>query len=230
MFSMELTYKGKTKDVYKLEDGNNLLVFKDNVTSSNGVFDPGANVSELTIKDNGYYGLLMSEYFFKLFEQEGIKTQYVSSDMENRTMTVKPVTFFGKGIEVICRLAATGSFMRRYGGYATEGQKLDYYTEISLKDDERGDPFISEELLILFDILKPGEYDIIKEMNIKITKIIERELAQKGIELIDLKLEFGRDKNGEILLIDEVSGGNMRAYKDGKSLEPIELSKIITGE
>ena len=225
---MQKIYQGKTKDVYQLNDGNIQLYFKDDVTGKDGVFDPGANEVGLQIKDNGYYGLLMSKILFEKIENSGIKTHYISANLEERTMVVKDVDFFGKGIEVICRMKATGSFIRRYGDYIADGTKLDYYVEVSLKDDEKGDPFIDQELLETFEILKPGEYDILKDMTKAITKIIEKELANKGLELIDIKLEFGRDKEGNIILIDEVSGGNMRVYdKEGKSVKPIELSKIL---
>lgn len=225
---MQKIYQGKTKDVYQLNDGNIQLYFKDDVTGKDGVFDPGANEVGLQIKDNGYYGLLMSQILFEKIENSGIKTHYISANLEERTMVVKDVDFFGKGIEVICRMKATGSFIRRYGDYIADGTKLDYYVEVSLKDDEKGDPFIDQELLETFEILKPGEYDILKDMTKAITKIIEKELANKGLELIDIKLEFGRDKEGNIILIDEVSGGNMRVYdKEGKSVKPIELSKIL---
>lgn len=225
---MQKIYQGKTKDVYQLNDGNIQLYFKDDVTGKDGVFDPGANEVGLQIKDNGYYGLLMSKILFEKIEAAGIKTHYISANLEERTMVVKDVDFFGKGIEVICRMKATGSFIRRYGDYIADGTKLDYYVEVSLKDDEKGDPFIDQELLETFEILKPGEYDILKDMTKEITKIIEKELANKGLELIDIKLEFGRDKEGNIILIDEVSGGNMRVYdKEGKSVKPIELSKIL---
>ena len=225
---MQKIYQGKTKDVYQLNDGNIQLYFKDDVTGKDGVFDPGANEVGLQIKDNGYYGLLMSQILFEKIEAAGIKTHYIAANLEERTMVVKDVDFFGKGIEVICRMKATGSFIRRYGDYIADGTKLDYYVEVSLKDDEKGDPFIDQELLETFEILKPGEYDILKDMTKAITKIIEKELANKGLELIDIKLEFGRDKEGNIILIDEVSGGNMRVYdKEGKSAKPIELSKIL---
>ncbi len=225
---MQKIYQGKTKDVYQLNDGNIQLYFKDDVTGKDGVFDPGANEVGLQIKDNGYYGLLMSQILFEKIEEAGLKTHYIAANLEERTMVVKDVDFFGKGIEVICRMKATGSFIRRYGDYIADGTKLDYYVEVSLKDDEKGDPFIDQELLETFEILKPGEYDILKDMTKAITKIIEKELANKGLELIDIKLEFGRDKEGNIILIDEVSGGNMRVYdKEGKSVKPIELSKIL---
>ena len=110
---MQKIYQGKTKDVYQLNDGNIQLYFKDDVTGKDGVFDPGANEVGLQIKDNGYYGLLMSKILFEKIEAAGIKTHYISANLEERTMVVKDVDFFGKGIEVICRMKATGSFIRR---------------------------------------------------------------------------------------------------------------------
>ncbi len=224
---MKKIYEGKTKTVYQLDDGNVKLFFKDDVTGKDGVFDPGENQVGLTIKDNGYYGLLMTKLIFEKIEQAGISTHYISANPDERTMTVKPVTVFGKGIEVICRLKATGSFIRRYGEYAKDGDILDYYVEVSLKDDEKGDPFISEELLEKFKILDKDEYKTLEKATKDITKIIQKTIEDKKLELIDIKLEFGRDKQGNIVLIDEISGGNMRVYKDGKSVKPIELSKIL---
>ncbi|EHL18176.1 phosphoribosylaminoimidazolesuccinocarboxamide synthase [Peptoanaerobacter stomatis] len=224
---MKKIYEGKTKTVYQLDDGNVKLFFKDDVTGKDGVFDPGENQVGLTIKDNGYYGLLMTKLMFEKIEQAGISTHYISANLDERTMTVKPVTVFGKGIEVICRLKATGSFIRRYGEYAKDGDILDYYVEVSLKDDEKGDPFISEELLEKFKILDKDEYKTLEKATKDITKIIQKTIEDKKLELIDIKLEFGRDKQGNIVLIDEISGGNMRVYKDGKSVKPIELSKIL---
>ena len=224
---MKKIYEGKTKTVYQLDDGNVNSFFKDDVTGKDGVFDPGENQVGLTIKDNGYYGLLMSKLMFEKIEQAGISTHYISANLDERTMTVKPVTVFGKGIEVICRLKATGSFIRRYGEYAKDGDILDYYVEVSLKDDEKGDPFISEELLEKFKILDKDEYKTLEKATKDITKIIQKTIEDKKLELIDIKLEFGRDKQGNIVLIDEISGGNMRVYKDGKSVKPIELSKIL---
>ncbi len=224
---MKKIYEGKTKTVYQLDDGNVKLFFKDDVTGKDGVFDPGENQVGLTIKDNGYYGLLMTKLMFEKIEQAGISTHYISANPDERTMTVKPVTVFGKGIEVICRLKATGSFIRRYGEYAKDGDILDYYVEVSLKDDEKGDPFISEELLEKFKILDKDEYKTLEKATKDITKIIQKTIEDKKLELIDIKLEFGRDKQGNIVLIDEISGGNMRVYKDGKSVKPIELSKIL---
>lgn len=225
---MKLIYEGKTKNVYELDNKTKRLFFKDDMTGTDGEFDPGANTVGLKVKDAGYYGLKMSKFLFEKLEAEGIKTHYIAADLAERTMDVQDVSFFGQGIEVICRYVATGSFIRRYGKYMEDGTSLDSFVEISLKDDERGDPFISEELLRLFGILKAGEYTKIVDATRAISHILKEELAKYNIELLDIKLEFGKNSRGEILLIDEVSGGNMRTYRNGKKLSPIELAKIIT--
>ncbi|MBU5484588.1 phosphoribosylaminoimidazolesuccinocarboxamide synthase [Clostridium sp. MSJ-11] len=228
---MKLVYTGKTKNVYALEDGNYLLKFKDDVTGENGVFDPGANTVGLTIDGVGRAGLKLTKLFFERLKEEGIPTHYVDANIEEATMTVKPATLFGNGLEVICRYRAVGSFMRRYGMYAKDGQTLDAFVEVTLKDDARQDPPISEDALDMLGILTLNEYKILKELTKKISAVVKDELAKKNIELYDIKFEFGRvGEDKHIALIDEISGGNMRAYKDGKYIEPLVLEKLMLGE
>lgn len=226
---MNLLYKGKTKDVYQLEDGNYLLKFKDDATGENGKFDPGANTVGLTIEGAGLAGLKMTKYYFEKLNKLGIPTHYIDADLDSASMTVKKATVFGEGLEVICRYRAVGSFIRRYGKYAKEGQSLDAFVEFTLKDDARNDPPITEDALDMLGIMTKEEFRIVKDLTKKIAGIVKEDLAAKGIELYDIKFEFGRvgdDKH--IALIDEISGGNMRAYKDGKWLEPLELSELVT--
>ena len=223
---MKLVYEGKTKSVYSLEDGNYLLKFKDDVTGENGKFDPGANTVGLSIEGMGNGGLRMTEYFFKKIEAAGIATHFMEADLVETTLKVKPATLFGKGLEVICRFKATGSFMRRYGAYAAEGQELDGFVEVTLKDDDRQDPPISQDGLAMLGILTLEEYEILKSQTRKISQIVKDELATKGLELYDIKLEFGR-VDGQVALIDEISGGNMRVYKDGEIVEPLDLVKLL---
>lgn len=225
---MKLVYKGKTKDVYELGNGNYLLKFKDDVTGKDGIFDPGANTVGLTVEGMGQSGLRLTKFFFEKLNEKGIPTHYIDSDIENATMTVKPARMFGKGLEVICRYRAVGSFLRRYGMYAKEGQPLDAFVEVTLKDDERQDPPITEDALDMLGILSKDEYKILKDLTQKISNIVKEELAKKDIELYDIKLEFGRvGEDNHIALIDEISGGNMRAYKDGEYIEPLELEKLM---
>jgi len=223
---MKLVYKGKTKDVYDNGDGNFLLQFKDDVTGTDGKFDPGANTVGLTIEGVSKSCVRLTGFFFKKIEAAGIPTHYVSSDVEKAQMIVRPATIFGKGVEVICRLKAVGSFLKRFGDYCTAEQDLDFLVETTLKDDERGDPPITKDQLDMLGILAADEYEILKDLTKKITGIIKDELAKKGAELYDIKFEFGK-VDGKITLIDEISGGSMRVYKDGKFVEPLELPAVL---
>ena len=101
---MKKLYEGKTKDVFELENGNVLLKFKDDCTGKDGVFDPGENTVGLTIEGIGRANLETSIHFFELLKEKGVKTHYVSADLDNATMEVLPAKVFGKGLEVICRL------------------------------------------------------------------------------------------------------------------------------
>jgi phosphoribosylaminoimidazole-succinocarboxamide synthase len=228
---MKLIYSGKTKDVFDLGDGSYLLKFKDDVTGENGVFDPGANTVGLTITGAGQAGLRLTKFFFEVLKEKGMPTHYIDANIEEATMTVKPATVFGKGLEVICRYRAVGSFLRRYGMYAKEAQPLDAFVEVTLKDDERQDPPITEDALDMLGILSLEEYKVLKDLTKKIGNIVKEELAKKGIELYDIKFEFGRvGEEKQIVLIDEISGGNMRAYKDGQYIEPLKLEKLMLGD
>jgi phosphoribosylaminoimidazole-succinocarboxamide synthase len=229
--TMELIYNGKTKDVYRKEDGNYLLKFKDDATGENGVFDPGSNTVGLTIEGAGRAGLRLTKHFFEVLQAQGIPTHYIDADIEAATMTVKPAVLFGKGLEVICRLRAVGSFLRRYGDYAEEGQELDYFVETTLKDDAREDPPITEDALDMLGILSKAEYQVLKDLTQRITAVVKAELAKKGIELYDIKFEFGRvGEDQQIVLVDEISGGNMRAFKDGRHIQPLELEKLMLAD
>ena len=225
---MNIVYSGKTKDVYALDNGNYLLKFKDDVTGTDGVFDPGANTVGLTIEGAGKAGLKLTKFFFEKLNEMGIPTHYVDADIDNATMTVLPAKVFGKGVEVICRYRAVGSFLKRYGMYATEGQVLDAYVEITLKDDDRNDPLIIDEALEMLGIMTKEEYNTLTELTKKIAKVVKDELAKKNMELYDIKFEFGRTgEDNHIALIDEISGGNMRAYMNGEYIEPLKLEELM---
>ena len=225
---MEKIYQGKTKDVYALENGNVLLKFKDDVTGKDGVFDPGENTVGLSIEGIGRANLETSVRYFEMINAKGIKTHYISADLDNSTMEVLRATPFGEGLEVICRLRATGSFIRRYGNFIKDGTEFkEPYVETTLKDDEKGDPLITSEALDALGIMSMEMFDRMKKQTVEITKIVADDLAKMGLELWDIKFEFGYDKDGNVILIDEIASGNMRVYKDGKIVDPVELTKII---
>lgn len=223
---MKQIYKGKTKDVYELGNGNFQLTFKDDVTGENGVFDPGANTVGLSIDGIGKANLKMSVHFFEILKKAGIKTHYVSANLDDATMEVLPAKVFGKGLEVICRYKAVGSFIRRYGEYAAEGSDLDAYVETTLKDDDRGDPLITEDGLAALNIMSNEQYASMRTMTKKIAGVVKDTLAAKGLVLYDIKFEFGYN-GGEVILIDEIASGNMRVYKDGKIVDPMDLADLL---
>jgi phosphoribosylaminoimidazole-succinocarboxamide synthase len=142
-------------------------------------------------------------------------------------MVVKKAKAFGVGLEVICRYKATGSFMRRYASVANEMQDLGGYVEFTLKDDARKDPLITKEAIVVLDLMTMDEVEYIESLTKKISHLIYNECLQKGLDLIDLKLEFGRDTLGNIMLIDEVSSGNMRVYKGSDMVDSMELPKLM---
>ena len=225
-------YTGKTKDVYKLDNGNVMLKFKDDCTGKDGVFDPGENSVGLTIEGIGKANLETSIHYFELLKKAGIKTHYVSADIENATMEVLDAECIGKaqgggGLEVICRLVATGSFIRRYGEYIKDGTPLEGgYVECTFKNDAKGDPLVTGEGLAALGVMSPAMFESMKEQTLKITKIVADDLKSIGLDLWDIKFEFGYN-NGEVVLIDEIASGNMRVYKDGKIVEPTTLTKLI---
>ena len=229
---MKLVYTGKTKDVFALENGNYLLKFKDDCTGKDGVFDPGENSVGLKIEGIGKANLRTSVYYFEMLKKAGVKTHYVSANLDEATMEVLPAECFGKelgggGLEVICRLVATGSFIRRYGEYIKNGTRLEGgYVECTFKNDEKGDPLVTGEGLVALKVMTKEMFESLKEQTLKITKIVADDLATIGLDLWDIKFEFGYN-NGEVILIDEIASGNMRVYKNGEYIDPMTLSELF---
>ncbi|MBQ4354062.1 MAG: phosphoribosylaminoimidazolesuccinocarboxamide synthase [Clostridia bacterium] len=224
---MNKIYTGKTKDVYKLDNGNVLLKFKDDCTGKDGVFDPGENTVGLTIEGIGKANLQTSIYYFEMLKEAGIKTHYISANLDDATMEVLPGKVFGHGLEVICRLVATGSFIRRYGEYIADGTPLEGgYVECTFKNDEKGDPLVTGEGLVALGVMTEDMFKSLKEQTLRITKVVADDLKSIGLDLWDIKFEFGYNGD-EVILIDEIASGNMRVYKDGVIVDPVELTKLI---
>ena len=224
---MRKVYTGKTKDVFALEGGNYLLKFKDDCTGKDGVFDPGENSVGLTIEGVGDVNLRMSIYFFEKLNAAGIRTHYVSANLQDTTMEVLPAKVFGHGLDVICRNKAVGSFIRRYGEYIEDGADLPSYVEMTFKNDAKGDPLVTKEGLVVLGVMTESQYEDIAAMTRRITAVVAEEMEKRGLVLYDIKFEFGYDEKGQVMLIDEIASGNMRVYKDGKYIDPMTLSKLF---
>ena len=144
-------------------------------------------------------------------------------------MEVLPAKVFGKGLEVICRLIATGSFIRRYGDYIADGTPLTGgYVECTFKDDAKGDPLVTSEGLAALGIMDAQMFASLKEQTLRITHIIADDLKKMGLDLWDIKFEFGYH-DGQVILIDEIASGNMRVYRGGEIVDPVRLTNIILG-
>ena len=227
MSTSEKIYSGKTKDLYALDNGNILLVFKDDVTGGeDGVIDPGANAVIGQVEGKGRKSLAMTEHFFKCLHDARIPTHLVRLDLEQASMEVRRAEPLGKdingagGIEFICRTRPWGSFLRRYKQYIRDAeQKLDYLVELTLKDDERGDPLINDDTVIALGLLSPAHLEQAKELTRQVCRIVEADLRKKDLVLIDMKIGIGL-VGGQVVVIDEVSADAMRVMDaEGNVLE-----------
>ena len=192
---MKLVYTGKTKNVFELDNGNYLLKFKDDVTGKDGKFDPGENQIGLTIEGVGDINLQMTDYYFNKINEAGIRTHYVKANFDDTTMEVKPAKVFGHGLEVICRLKAVGSFIKRYGEYVEPGTDLPYYVETTFKNDALGDPLVTKDGLVVLGVMTEEQYDklvdmgLIKRNNIQLAGIRNKKAeVQKEIDKLNNKL------------------------------------------
>jgi len=227
---MKLLYTGKTKDVFDNGDGSYTLKLKDDATGKDGVFDPGENQVGLSIEGLGRESLRLTKYYYELLSAQGVPTHLLDCDIDAVTMRVRPATVFGQGLEFVCRRLATGSFIKRFGAYASHGQVLDNLVEVTLKDDDRLDPPITKDALVALNLMTDAQFETCKALTKKIANVLADDLQRKGLELYDMKFEFGQADNGEIMLIDEISGGCMRVYQGDKIIEPMALTKLILGE
>lgn len=201
MSKSELLYEGKAKKVFKTENPDVLIVdYKDDATAFNGE-------KKGTIVGKGVINNRMTNHIFKMLEEKGIPTHFIK-ELSDRETEVKKVDIVP--LEVIIRNVAAGSFSKKLG--IEEGFKLLEPTlEFSYKNDELGDPMINDYYAIAIGAATRVEIDAITELVFKINEALVEFFEEKGIRLIDFKVEFGRYK-GEIILADEISPDTCRLW------------------
>jgi phosphoribosylaminoimidazole-succinocarboxamide synthase len=223
---MQVIYKGKTKDVLKDEaTGDCFLLYKDDATGENGVFDPGSNTVGGSVTGKGKIGLTVSKYFFEVMEKNGIPTHYLDADIDKCLMKVRSVVV--PKLEYVLRYFTAGSMCRRFT--IDPGIPFDPpYLEVTLKDDDQGDPLISERLCLMKGLLKEGQYQEALDLLVRAGDVVRAELKKLGLTLIDFKLEFGFDAEGNMCIADEITPDIWRA-KDasGKIPNQIDCAKLI---
>ena len=223
---MKKLYEGKTKNVMLDEEtGIVHLFFKDSATGENGVFDPGSNTVGGSVEGKGKVGLEVSKYFFELMEKNGIPTQYLGADIEQGLMKVRNLTV--PRLEFIVRYFTAGSMCRRFT--LEEGIPFNPpYAEVTLKDDEQGDPLISERICLMKGILKEGQYEEAQKVVLSVGEVLKKELASMNLTLIDFKIEVGYDETGKIYLADEITPDIWRVKDtDGNIPNQIDCAKMI---
>ena len=223
---MKTLYDGKTKTVLLDEEtGVVNLLFKDTATGENGMFDPGYNTVGGSVEGKGKIGLIISKYFFELMEKNGIPTHFLGADIDQNLMQVRQLTV--PKLEFVLRYFTAGSMCRRFT--LPEGIPFDPpYKEVTLKDDEQGDPLITERLCIMKDMLRPGMYDEGLKIVEQVGAILKAELAKMDLQLIDFKIEVGYDADGKVYVVDEITPDIWRV-KDANGVIPnqIDCAKLI---
>lgn len=223
---MKTLYNGKTKTVL-LDEASGVvnLFFKDDATGENGVFDPGSNTVGGSVDGKGKIGLKISQHFFELMEKNGIPTHYLGADVEKGLMQVRQLTV--PKLEFVLRYFTAGSMCRRFT--LEEGIVFEPpYLEVTLKDDEQGDPLITERLCIMKGLLVEGQYSEALDILVKVGEVLKKELAKMELTLIDFKIEVGYDEKGKMYVVDEITPDIWRVKdKNGSIPNQIDCAKLI---
>ncbi|HOI83583.1 MAG TPA: phosphoribosylaminoimidazolesuccinocarboxamide synthase [Campylobacterales bacterium] len=216
MTKTELLYEGKGKKIFKTDDENVFIAeFKDDLTAFNALKKGSED-------GKGALNCKISKELFDLLEANGIKTHMIKVLSDNE-MAIKKVNIIP--IEVVTRNIATGSLTKRLG--IEDGKKLDFtLVEFYYKDDSLGDPIINDEHAMLMGLVdKKEDLETLKTMARKVNDVLFKFFDDRGLILVDFKLEFGKTANGEILLADEISPDSCRFW-DKETLEKLDKDRF----
>ena len=208
-------YEGKAKKVYATENEDYVIVsYKDDATAFDGL-------KKGTIVGKGVVNNRMSNYLMQLLEKEGVKTHFVE-ELNDRETVVKKVSIVP--LEVIIRNISAGSFAKRFG--VEEGIVFEEPTiEFSYKNDDLHDPLMNAYHAIALKLATKDEINLIKTMAFKINEVLKAYFLKLGVKLVDFKLEFGRLKDGTIVLADEISPDTCRFW-DAKTNEKLDKDRF----
>ncbi len=219
MEKRELLYEGKAKRLFATDDENLVISeFKDDLTAFNGL-------KKSSETGKGALNNKISTELFKLLENSGIKTHFVKMLDDNHMLHTKVKVIL---IEVIVRNIATGSLSKNLG--IPDGTILPFtLVEFDYKNDALGDPKLNDQHALILGLVDyQDELDKLRRMARQVNDILKPYFAEKGLNLVDFKLEFGKDKDGNIILIDEISPDNCRFW-DIKSGEKMDKDRFRQG-
>jgi phosphoribosylaminoimidazole-succinocarboxamide synthase len=219
MQKKELLYEGKAKKIWLCDDENLLISeFKDDLTAFNGE----KKSSEV---GKGALNNKISTELFKLLEQNGIQTHFVKMLDDNHMLHKKADVIM---IEVIVRNIATGSLSRNLG--IEDGKILPFtLVEFDYKNDDLGDPKLNDQHALILGLVDfQDELDKLRRMARQVNDVLRPYFYDKGLNLVDFKLEFGKDSTGNIILVDEISPDNCRFW-DIESGEKMDKDRFRQG-
>jgi len=220
MKKTNLLYEGKAKKIWETED-NNLLIseFKDDLTAFNGE-------KKSSEEGKGALNNKISTELFRLLNDKGIPTHFVDMIDDNNMLHKRADVIL---IEVIVRNIATGSLSRNLG--IEDGKVLPFtLVEFDYKNDELGDPKLNDQHCLILELVNSiDELDYIRFMARRVNSIMQEFFANKDLKVVDFKLEFGRDNNGNIILIDELSPDNFRFW-DSNTGESMDKDRFRKGQ
>ena len=208
-------YEGKAKRVYATNDPDLVIVsYKDDATALDGL-------KKGTITGKGIINNRMSNYLCRLLERHGVPTHFVE-ELNDRETVVKKVNIIP--LEVIIRNISAGSFAKRYG--VEEGIVFSEPTiEFSYKNDDLHDPLINSYHALALGLATKKEIEEIKAMAFKVNDILKEYFLSLNVKLVDFKLEFGRLKDGTIVLADEISPDTCRFW-DADTNEKLDKDRF----
>ncbi len=219
MNKKELLYEGKAKKIWTTDDENLLISeFKDSLTAFNGE-------KKSNQEGKGALNNKISTILFEYLEEKGVPTHFVKM-LDDNHMLHKYAEVIK--IEVIVRNIATGSLSRNLG--IEDGKVLPFtLVEFDYKNDELGDPKLNDQHCLILELVKDtSELEYIRYMARKINNFLSEFYAKADLKLVDFKLEFGRDSNDNIILIDELSPDNFRLW-DANTNEKMDKDRFRQG-
>ena len=219
MDKKELINSGKVKSVFTTDDDDKVIIeFRDDMTSGDGE-------RKEVMNKKGAYNAVISAKIFKVLEENGVETQFIDLP-EPDVMLARKLDMIP--IEVIVRNIATGSLIRKYP--IADGTRLEPpIVQMDFKADEYHDPMLNDSIIKALGIATQEEIDTLTEKALKINEVLKEFFADAGIILVDYKVEFGKDKDGNIILGDEISPDSCRLW-DSETLDMLDKELFRKGK
>ena len=212
---LDFLYEGKAKRLYKTKDSEKLWIeFKDDLTAFNAE-------KKGSFEGKGALNLKISTFIYNFLEKQGIATHLIEV-LSDKDWIVEKTEIIP--LEVVIRNKAAGSICKRLG--IEKGNPFDTpLFEVFYKKDELGDPLLTREHVDLLNLCKDEDYEDIKELSSKVNNLLRSFFDEIGIDLIDFKMEFGKNSKEKVLLCDEISPDSCRLW-DKESGEPMDKDRF----